>query len=183
MRRSISLATTLLAAVSLLASDLLAQKHEAEKPSPEVTLRAYLQEYVKNPAYDDRTVRYVAAFVDLKDDGVRQAIVYFTDRDSCGSGGCATVILEPIGSSYKIVTELTIVRRPIRVLETKSNGWHDLGVIVAGGGIQMGYEAILPFDGKSYPTNPTVPPAKKSDGKAKGIIVIAYDAKDVPLFP
>ena len=66
------------------------------------------------------------------------------------------------------MTELTIVRRPIRVLETKSNGWHDIGVIVAGGGIQLGDEAILPFDGKSYPTNPTVLPAKEFHGKPIG---------------
>jgi len=178
-----SLATTLLAAPFLLASGLPAQKHETKKTSPEATLKGYLQEYVKNPAYDYKAVRYIAAFVDLKGDGVKQAIVYFTDRDSCGSGGCATVILEPSASSYRIVTELTVVRRPIRVLETKSNGWHDIGVIVAGGGIQMGYEAVLTFDGKSYPTNPTVPPAKESDGKAKGEIVISYDAKDTALFP
>ena len=93
MHRSIRLATTLFAAFCLFASDLPAQKHEPKKPSPEVTLKGYLQEYVKNPAYDYKAVRYIAAFVDLKDDGIKEAIVYFTDRDSCGSGGCAKVIL------------------------------------------------------------------------------------------
>jgi len=47
------------------------------------------------------------------------------------------------GTSFKIIAETTITRLPIRVLATKSNGWHDITIMVAGGGIQPGYEAVL----------------------------------------
>ncbi len=57
------------------------------------------------------------------------------------------------------VTNISITRPPIRVLPTVTHGWHDLGVMVAGGGIIPGYEARLRFDGHSYPSNPTVPSA------------------------
>ena len=60
------------------------------------------------------------------------------------------------------------------------NGWHTLGVAVAGGGILPGYQAELPFDGHAYPENPSVPPASRS--KAKGSVLIPIDAATIPLY-
>ena len=42
-----------------------------------------------------------------------------------------------------------------------------------GGGIQPGYEAELRFDGKTYPANPSVPPARPLKGKPEGEMLIA----------
>jgi hypothetical protein len=42
-----------------------------------------------------------------------------------------------------------------------------------GGGIQPGYEAELRFDGKTYPENPSTPPAMHSPENARGEILIA----------
>jgi hypothetical protein len=137
---------------------------------------------VKDPFYDYKATRYISAFVNLKGDGTRQVIVYFTDKYSCGSGGCTALILAPEGLSYKVITSITIARLPIRVLTTKSNGWHDISVWVHGGGVQPGYEAILSFDGKTYPRNPTVPPARPLLKKVPGRVVIPYEAEDTPLF-
>ena len=94
----------------------------------------------------------------LNDDGVKEVIVHVTCQSLCGTGGCPTLILVPLKSSFRIVSRIGITRPPIRVLESKSNGWHDITVWVQGGGIQPGYEADLPFDGESYAPNPTVPP-------------------------
>lgn len=99
----------------------------------QASLKTFLQDYVKDPHYDYKATRFIAAFVDLRDDGARQVIVYFTDLHFCGSGGCKTLILEPDGGSYTIVTSMTITRPPICILKTKSNGWHDISVFVAGG--------------------------------------------------
>jgi hypothetical protein len=60
-----------------------------------------------------------------------------------------------------VVTKTTVTRPPIQVLASKSNGWHDIAVRVAGGGIANGYDAELSFDGRKYPSNPTVPPARR----------------------
>jgi hypothetical protein len=108
--------------------------------------------------------------------------VYLIDAKWCGSGGCSCLILAPDGSSYNIITQTSVTQLPIRVLSTKTNGWHDLAVGVAGGGIQPGYAARLRFDGSTYPSNPTVPPAQELRTKIEGKIVIPADATGAPLY-
>ncbi|MGA2235940.1 MAG: hypothetical protein ABSG23_10750 [Terriglobales bacterium] len=147
-------------------------------------LTEFLQSYLGElyPPFEQQgETRYSSAFVDLKDDGTKEVIVYLSGRGWCGTGGCNMLILAPEGTSYRVVTKITITRLPIRVLTTKSNGWHDISVVVAGGGIQPGYEAELSFDGKTYPSNPSVPPAHPLNGKVRGKIVVPVTAKDKPL--
>ncbi|HET7259786.1 MAG TPA: hypothetical protein VFI75_08690 [Candidatus Acidoferrum sp.] len=159
-------------------------KHEAGAKQPE-PLKIFLRNYFGEPdalSEHDRPTRYSSVIVELKDDGTKQAIVYITGRAWCGSGGCVMLILDPQGASYRVVTQTTITRPPIRVLNSKSNEWHDLGVMVAGGGIKPGYEAQLSFDGKAYPSNPTVSPARPLKAKVEGKTVIPVAAKDQPLY-
>ena len=140
---------------------------------------------------DEKSTRYVAAFSDLNGDGTLEAIVYLISNGWCGSGGCNTLVLTPAGDSWKVVGNIAITRPPIRVLASSSHGWRSLGVWVQGGGIQPGYEAELPFDGKTYPRNPTVPPARRLDGKPAGQIAIGssqnpsllYDRQASPVLP
>ncbi len=163
----------------LLADGCLAQPQSHPSSNQEASVRRFLQGYLRNFRGDFKT-EYFSVFVDLKDDGTRQAIVYFTDH--CGSGGCTMLILLPKGASYRVVTSITIARLPIRVLTTKTNGWHDIGVWVQGGGIQPGYEAKLSFNGKTYPRNPTMPPARQLTEKAAGEVVVPLDAEGKPLY-
>ena len=83
------------------------------------------------------------------------------------------VILAPSKSTYRVVTATTITWPPIRVLKRKTNGWHDIGVWVEGGGILPGYEAKLKFNGTKYPSNPSV--VQRSKGKIAGQILIARE--------
>lgn len=165
-----------------LVAGCLAQQEHQPGSSHEDLLKRFLQDYVKDPSYDYKATRYRFSFVDLKDDGTRQVIVYFTDKYSCGTGGCTTLILTSEGSSYKVITSISIAHLPIRVLTTKSNGWHDISVVVAGGGIVDAYEAKLSFNGKKYPGNPTVPPAKRLVKKVPGKVVISDATGDTPLY-
>jgi hypothetical protein len=121
---------------------------------------------------NDRSTRYLAVFRDLNGDGIPEAMVYLIGQQWCGSGGCHLFILQKSGGSWKTVTSMTITNPPIRVLDSKWNGWHSLGVRVQGGGIQPGYEAELRFNGKSYPKNPSVPPARRAAGDLAGEVVI-----------
>ena len=82
-------------------------------------------------------------------------------------------ILEPDGETFKVIGEMTIVRPPIRVLQSKLHGHFDIGVWVQGGGIQPGYEALLRYDGKSYPNNPSAVPAQPLNVKVAGKVLIA----------
>jgi hypothetical protein len=157
-------------------------KREPKSRNESGPLKTFLQEYFRDPSIpDDKTTRYFPAFVDLRDDGEKEVIVYVSGRYTCGTGGCFTLVLVPEGSSYRVVTQTTITRPPIRVLTTKSKGWHDIAVVVAGGGIQPG-EAILSFDGETYPSNPTTPPARRLTEKVAGETVVPRDAEGKPLY-
>jgi hypothetical protein len=87
------------------------------------------------------------------------------------------MILTHVRGSWRIITEVAITQLPIRLLRSKSNGWYDLGVWVQSGGIQPGYEAQLRFDKRTYPENPTVPPAKPTASKVRGSVMIFRFAK------
>jgi hypothetical protein len=152
-------------------STILAQTRED-------SLKRFLQKYD-----DDRTARYSRAFVDLNGDGKDEAIVYSTGRSWCGSGGCNTLVLTQEGGTWRLVTSITITWPPIRVLASRSHGWHDISVWVSGGGIRPGYEAELSFDGKTYATNPSVPPARPLAAKVDGKVVILSSEGATPLYP
>lgn len=114
---------------------------------------------------DHHITRYRLALADLNGDDQPEALIYAIDTagggeaDLCGSGGCDLYVLSPTATGYRLVTNISITRPPIRVLPTITHGWHDLAVLVAGGGIIPGYEARLRFNGSSYPENPSVLPA------------------------
>ncbi len=145
------------------------------------TLERALREWKTEGAED---IRYIPSFADLNGDGKPEAIVYIYGATECGTGGCPTLILTPSEDGYKLVSEIVLTRPPIRVSPRKSHGWHNLVVFVAGGGIQQGYNAELEFNGKSYPDNPTVTPAKRVTDRVWGRIVIPWNisARDgIPL--
>jgi len=101
------------------------------------------------------------AETDLNGDGRMEVIVHVVSPMLCGSGGCSTLVFSPRGSSYALVTDISVNRPPIRVSPRTTNGWRNLIVHVSGGGI-ADHEAELAFDGTTYPPNPTVPPATRA---------------------
>jgi ketosteroid isomerase-like protein len=158
-----------IAAILVLGSTTVAQPSET---ASEGSLRKFLENYLTAPVLrPGEDQRYSSAFADLKDDGSLEAIVYLMDRSWCGSGGCTTLILAPKDSGYELVTKITITRLPIRVLDSKTNGWHDLSVVVGGGRISS-HEVKLSFDGKAYPSNPSMPPALRLSTEVGGKVVL-----------
>jgi hypothetical protein len=183
MQRYLSVSKLLSCAILLATGSVSFPSCQAQgTENPNARLKVFLRGYLQDPAYDYKATRYLAAFVDLKEDGIQEAIVYFTDKHSCGSGGCAALILEPEGTSYRVVTSITIARPPIRVLSDKSHGWHNLSVRVEGGGIQPGYDVELTFNGKTYPRNPTVAPARRFTESVEGRILIPAHVEGALLF-
>lgn len=159
----------------------LAQQQRHPSPSREDSLKRFLQDYLAASRSDKREpTRYSPAFVDLKDDGTQDVIVFVSGDFWCGSGGCATLILAPKGSSYRVIRRIPTTRCPIRVLRTKSDGWHDIGVMVRvwyGEGNISAREEKLSFNGKSYRTS-----ARRSVEKIPGDVVIPAAGEGTPLY-
>jgi hypothetical protein len=167
-------------AVLFLAASCPSRSQPQPSSAKEDSLKSFLRHYLGDNVGNDKTTRYSFAFVSLRDDVTQQVIVYVTGHAWCGSGGCTTLILTAKDSSYQVVTKLTVTRPPIRVLTSKSNGWHDIGVWVQGGGIQPGYEAEVRFDGKTYPSNAST--SQRTIDNVAGEVVIPVSGEGTPLF-
>jgi hypothetical protein len=133
---------------------------------------AALQAHINQALQSPTDVPFLAAETDLNGDGQDEVVVHVTSRDYCGSGGCVTLVLQRTGQGYRTVMRASVTRPPIRVLETRHQGWKDIGVTVSGGGAGPAYEAALAFDGRRYPSNPTTPPARPVKDVA-GVTLIA----------
>jgi hypothetical protein len=142
-------------------------------------LTEVLQKYIGTPDAETKTTEFAAAFVDLRDEGTREAIVYLSSNGWCGTGGCTMLILAPEGTSYRVISKIPVVRLPIRVLTTKTNGWHDIAVVGRKSGTEPLYESVLSFDGKSYPY---VSEGTELHQKSEGKIVMPATLKSRPLY-
>jgi hypothetical protein len=109
--------------------------------------------------------------------------VYMRTRHFCGTGGCGIDIYRQSGRTWRRVAHTSIGWPPIRALRSRTNGWRDLAVTVAGGGIIPGYEARLRFRSGSYPFNPSMPPAQEIREVAAGTTLIAREPRFEALYP
>lgn len=162
----------------------MASRVEAAEPV-DGHLRTALQKFaVRDGDPPDTTARVAVARVPLASGGV-EILAYLSGHDWCGSGGCHLVVLQPWRNGYRVVTDMTISLLPIRVLSTSNHGRPDIGVWQREYGIYAGhgYEARLRFDGKSYPDNPSVPPAIPLGHHIAGRVVISRDDNGEPLYP
>jgi hypothetical protein len=151
MNRGIAAATLALWAFSLQ----VAWSDEANASS------SALHSYVNQALHSTTDVQFRAAETDLNRDGRNEIVVYVTSPEYCGSGGCFLLVLERADGGYRTVMRASITRLPIRVLDTQHHGWKDIGVMVGGGGVYPQYEAAMEFNGRRYPSNPTMPPAHR----------------------
>jgi hypothetical protein len=141
-------------------------------------LKEFLQETLKDHAHEE--ARYSSATVVLHDE-IKDILVYLSGNRYCGSGGCTALLLEPDGAAFRIATKLTITRLPIRVLESRTNGWRDITVLVAGGGTS-GHRVILKYNGHSYPGDPSMAPAVSAEAEKRSQELPLVEPGDTVLF-
>lgn len=151
--------------------------HEAQVAHEDDSLRHFLQTFDH-----DRGTGYIAVLRDLNGDGTPEAIVYLVSKGWCGSAGCNMLVLKRTPDSWQVISNVAITGPPIWVLTAESHGWRDIGVWVEGGGVHPGYEAELRFDGRTYPTNPSIPPAVRLEGQPTGELVISSVKDAVSLY-
>ncbi|MBN8192258.1 hypothetical protein JI667_08865 [Bacillus sp. NTK074B] len=121
---------------------------------------------------EDR-VQYYYNHVDLNEDQQPETFVYVIGFPVCGSGGCSGVLFTKENNDYKLITVFSLVRSPIIIQDEKTNGWKNIIMYVSGGGIKGGYKQLR-FDGKTYPSNPSVQPDVQP-GKISGVVIINDD--------
>lgn len=130
-------------------------------------------ECARQPAH-----RYTWNRVDLSGDGKPELVAQVLGPMVCGTGGCPLLIFrEPHPGQLQLITRMSLFKEPLIVIERRHNGWKELVSRVrlnAG----HGYYAELPYDGTSYPTNPSVPPALPLRRPEPGTAVLVWNDRD-----
>lgn len=122
---------------------------------PEAGLTAFLAdkygaELANQPAEQSM---YAYTLTDLNGDGNEEALVALTTPYFCNDEGCLLLVMSRSGGNWQQVTNVKLARFPVYVSEKVVNGWREIMFLTKGA-----YRA-LPFDGKTYPPNPTGFPA------------------------
>lgn len=144
-------------------------------PAAQQSVTDWIRSNYKDEA-GDGALLYASGDVDLDGDGTNEVLAYVGGPMLCGTGGCNLVVLKRKDGTLNKVSELSVVQLPVGVLDSRTHGWRDLAVTVAGGGIAA-TTVRVPFDGGTYMANPTVAPAEESDAMATEVI------PDQPLKP
>jgi hypothetical protein len=154
-----------------------------ERPSDDAELKRYLGPAPKfnPPAGISRDDTYQVGWVDLNGDGRLDALIRDNGPAFCGSGGCGLRVLERTLTGFRSRGWMTITQLPVEVLNTRHHGWRDISVFVAGGGIRPGYQASLAYDGRRYPGNPTVSPARPLRAGELGEVLIDHSTPTLKL--
>lgn len=114
-------------------------------------------------AREQGLTEYRQADHDLNGDGSPEHIVLAASRELCGTGGCTMFVLRKSNGETELVSKTTVVNTPVRLLESRTNGWLNLEVR-ARSDATTSWQSKLVFDGSGYTSNPTVPPAEKVSG-------------------
>ncbi|WP_374600234.1 hypothetical protein [Brevundimonas sp.] len=156
----------------------------ATPPAAPQAAPAGLETALRGLHADDGALTYAHASVDLNGDGSDEVLAYVMGPMVCGSGGCNLYVLAPEGEDggegWRVVTRTSVTQTPVGVLTTSTNGWRDLAVSIGGGGAQAGW-VRLTYDGRTYPTNPTAPPATPLEGQPDVTTLIASEPDARPL--
>ncbi|CAH2211924.1 hypothetical protein [Tepidibacter aestuarii] len=126
------------------------------------------------PEYDKETygpVKYYYNKVDLNGDKKEEIFTVLYGSYVSGSGGGTGLLFD---NNYNLVSKFSLVRTPIIISDNKTNGWNDILMYVSGGGIESFY-AQMKFDGKTYPSNPSVQSEVKPGTKIEGKAIIANE--------
>jgi hypothetical protein len=125
----------LCAALLMIGLPVLRGQNAAQSDSLREPLKTFLRNYLTlgGKVPPDTTTKITTVQVKAEDEKSEE-IVYVSGQGWCGSGGCMLLILEPSGSTFKILGKVTIVQLPVRLLPSMKNGYPDIGVTVQGGG-------------------------------------------------
>ena len=113
------------------------------------TLQNLYKDDLSKNIIDDYSKRFIFFEYDLNDDGKKEILVGLTGPYFCGSGGCTQYILDNQGA---VISKFTVADYPVVIDTEKSSSWKNL--FIRSGGKNR----IVKFDGKKYPSNPSLQP-------------------------
>ena len=116
-------------------------------------------------AYAGATTKFAFAFTDLNDDRVGDAVVLLTDREYCGSDGCALLVLKGTAAGFTVLSKSTRTNQPVKVATVAHHGWRTLLVWVKGGTAAPHF-VRLSFSAGHYPADAARQPAADTDQSA-----------------
>ncbi len=141
------------------------EKEQGQNSDLNQAILAYLAKTKVEPQYANPRQ---TAWLDLNGDGRQDALVLLENPlYFCGTGGCTMVIFKGTPSGFEFVSSTTLIRGPVLVSETNTQGWRDLIVEVSGGGMAA-KQVAMKFTGSKYPSNPSAFPALPKDQPVKG---------------
>jgi len=111
----------------------------------------YKDDLAKN-LIQENSRKFIFFEYDLNEDGKKEIFVGLTGGYFCGSGGCTQLILDDQGN---VISTFSVSGYPVIIDINKTNGWKDL-IMYSGS-----KNRIVKFDGKTYPSNPSVLPELK----------------------
>ena len=128
-----------------------------------LTLQDLYKDDLSKNFIDENSRQFIFFEFDLNEDGKKEIFVGLTGSYFCGSGGCTQLILDNQGN---VISTFSVSGYPVIIDNSKTNGWKDL-FIYSGS-----KNRIVKFDGKTYPSNPSVLPELKitpSDGLTRAL--------------
>lgn len=117
-----------------------------------LTLQDLYKDDLSKNFIDENSRKFIFFEYDLNEDGKKEIFVGLTGTYFCGSGGCTQLILDDQGH---LISTFSVSGYPVIIDINKTNGWKDL-FIYSGS-----KNRIVKFDGKTYPSNPSVLPELK----------------------
>lgn len=112
-------------------------------------LKLIAEEDLKLEIVDSLSRKFIFFEYDLNGDNLKEIFVGLTGPYFCGSGGCTQLILDSKGD---VITMFTVSDYPVVISGDLTNGWKDLYIL------SDGKYHLVRFDGKSYPSNPSILP-------------------------
>jgi hypothetical protein len=117
-----------------------------------LTLQDRFKDDIAKNIIDETSRKFIFFEYDLNDDGKKEIFVGLTGGYFCGSGGCTQYILDNQGA---ILNTFTVSDYPVVIDNNKTKEWKDLFIL------SKGKYHIVKFDGKKYPSNPSLLPELK----------------------
>ena len=132
-----------------------------------VAVNSYLEELGVNL---DTEQTYKTEYIDLNNDGIKDALILMNTPDWCGTGGCSLFVFQGGEEKFEFLSSSSLIQQPFTISENQTNGWRNLIVEVRGGGATP-QTVVLKFDGEIYPSNPSLEPPITEENTVEGVEV------------